>query len=332
MAVSRQERERVRGLDLPSTALTEKAIRDYLARSGMSAADFAERIGYSPAAVNAFLQGSYGARASTDAHLRAAAWEFMRRRPVKVGVRAEGRLFETENVRRIRVYFQAAVERGEICLLYGPPGTQKSFTLEHLIAERHRAGQDDALYVYASVGMTPFGLMRRLMRQAGLHLGGFKEQVTANFLSWAAGREKPPAVIIDEAQHLSKDALEQARELNDLGGCGLILAGSHNLYEDMLKNRRWLEQWISRQDHKEPLPGLLESEVREIAARELGSANGGQPARLSEKQLQSFLDASRVDDFFSRNEQGKPEPRKYYSVRRLTKVLNQVKASKTRAA
>ena len=107
------------------------------------------------------------------------------------------------------------MERGEVCLLYGPPGVQKSFTLEHLVAERHRAGQDDALYVYASVRMTPFGLMRRLSRQAGIHLGGFKEQVIANFLGWCSSREKPPAIVVDEAQHLTVDALDTVFEIDD---------------------------------------------------------------------------------------------------------------------
>ena len=324
MAVSRQERERVRALDTPSAEKTRAAIREYVARMGWAVADFAERMGYSAPAVHAFLQGSYAARAGTDAHFRAAAWEFMRRRPLNAGVRTDGRLYETENVRRIRSYFEAAL-RGEVCLLYGPPGTQKSFTLLHLIAEHNRAGTENAVYVYASIHMTPMSLMRRITRQAGLHVSAYKEQVISNFINWAGSRETPPAVIVDEAQHLTVAALEQARELHDLAGCGLVLAGSHNLYEDIQKNRRWLEQWISRQDRKEPLPGLLENEVRAIAEQELG-------VKLPERQFAALLHGCRVDDFYVRNAQGRTEPRKYFSVRRLVKQIAQYSTAKRGAA
>lgn len=346
MAVSREEKLRVKALDLPSAVETRRAILAYQAQAGYGHHAFAERIGYSHVALDHFMAGTYARQAATDIYLRAAAWDYMNRCPLQPVLRVPGNLFETENVRRIRQYFDAAVEHGEVCLLYGPPGTQKTFTLLHLIAERNRANaqltgaaqvpgegslgrkkssrQIDAIYVYASVGMSPASLLQRVGREAGIHHRSVRERILASFISYCRAQEHPPAVIIDEAQHLTKDGLEQARELNDQAGCGLILAGSHNLYEEILKNRRWLEQWISRQDHKEPLPGLLENEVAAIAARELGN---GHPAKLSDKQVRALTEGCRVDDFYSRNAEGQPEPRKYYSVRRLTKMLAQYKSA-----
>lgn len=316
-------------VSIPPADETRAAARDYMAKADLSRDEFAERVGYSHSAIGHFFHGRYSEVAKSDVHIRATIWEFMRRHPIEPTTHSHGRLFETENVRRMRAYFTAAVENGEIGLIYGPPGTQKTFTLEHLIAARNRAGKNDALYVYASVEMTPMVLMKRLGREAGVRIGyHVRERITANVIDAFRTRENKPAIVVDEAQHLTVKSLEALRELHDRAGCGVVLAGSHDLYEKFLQSRAQLEQWLSRIDHKEPLPGLLEGEVREIAARELGN---GQPAKLGEKQFAALLDACRVDDVFARGADGRHSPRKYLSIRRLVKVLAQVKASKYRA-
>jgi DNA transposition AAA+ family ATPase len=330
MALSCTGRERLRDLDLPSTREVIDQTRAYAARADLTVLEFADRIGYARSSLNLFLQGKYDQVASNDLAIRAALCDFMQRNPLSPRVKASGRLFETENVRIMRRYFTAAVERGEIALIYGPPGTQKSFTLCHLIAERNLQKKNDAVYVYASDNMTPMALIKRIGREAGAVIGARERDRCIKNLLDALGRQgQTPALIIDEAQHLPVSALELIRELHDRSGCGVVLAGSHDLFEKFMKSRAQLEQWLSRIDHKEPLPGLLEEEAREIAARELGN---GHPAKLSDKQIQAFISASRVDDVFARGTDGRLAPRKYLSVRRLVKVLAQVKAAKERVA
>jgi DNA transposition AAA+ family ATPase len=328
MALSVAEKERLSGLVIPGTDETIAAVRDYMAHADLNFEEFATRIGYRRSTFGFFLRGKYVPHvASTDTALRAAAWEYMRRFPVVARVRSRGQLFETKNVQIMRAYFEAAVERGEVCLIYGPPGTQKTFTLEHLVAERNRLKKNDALYVYASADMAPLALMKRLGREAGVCTSfSLREKILSNLIDCFSRCEKAPAVVVDEAQHLTVACLEVVRELHDRSGCGLVLAGSHDLYEKFLKSRAQLEQWLSRIDHKEPLPGLLEDEIGEIAARELGN---GHPAKLSEKQIQALVVASRVDDVFARGADGRPSPAKYLSVRRLVKVLAQAKTARS---
>ena len=221
------------------------------------------------------------------------------------------------------------MEQGEVALLYGAPGTQKTFMLEHMIAERNRAKKNDVFYVYAAFEMTPLSMARAIAREAGIYAGTrSKDRCVQNVIDWLRRQAQPPGIVIDEAQHLTIGALETVRQIHDRGGCGVLLAGSHDLYEKFLKARTHLEQWLSRIDYKEPLPGLLEDEVREIAARELGN---GQPAKISEKQMQLLLSASRVDDIFARGNDGRLAPQKYLSVRRLVKTLRQLKAAKEKA-
>jgi len=329
MALGLAKNEHLRDLDLPSTQEVIEETKAYAALADLTHAELAERTGYALSSMNFFLQGCYDKVAGNDLAIRAALCNFMRRNPIGPRVSVRGRLFETKNVRIMRDYFTAAVEQGEIALIYGPPGTQKTFTLEHLVAERNRAKKNDAVYVYASIDMTATALLKRIGREAGSLIGGsVRERIMRNLLDVLMRGERPSAIVIDEAQHLGVACLEVARELHDRAGCGLVLAGSHDLYEKFLKSRTQLEQWLSRIDHKEPLPGLLEDEVREIAAQEMGN---GQPAKLSAKQVQMLVAAARVDDIFARDANGRLAPAKYLSVRRLVKVLAQTKAAKEKA-
>jgi DNA transposition AAA+ family ATPase len=300
-----------------------------MARADMTREEFAERIDYSRSAVVHFLRDAYHEIAESDILFRSAAWEYLQRHPVEVARENVGRLFVTQNYKRIRQYIFAAAERGQVCLLYGPPGTQKSFVIEYLVAERNREKKNDLISVYASIKMPPRALLHRIaLATGGAIPQRSREQLLAGLIRYFRSRPSPGAIIVDEAQHLGIEALEILRELNDRGHCGLVLAGSHNLYENFLRGRQHLEQWLSRIDHKEPLPGLLEKEAEEIARRELGN---GEPAEISKIRLDKIVAACRVDDIFARDKEGKPALRKYLSVRRLVKIIAQLKEAKEAA-
>jgi DNA transposition AAA+ family ATPase len=316
----------------PSTATVRERLVRYMADLGLGSREVGERIGYGGSSLRCFIRGDHEKKRSPtsaffDERLCRAIWKMLEENSLPSHARKPARLFPTENYRRIQSYFNAAVEHGEVCLLFGPPGTSKTFCLEHLVAERDRKKLKDAIYVYATCSTYPLALLKRIGSGLGIGCGTQSiDSMLARLLARFSLADQPPAIIVDEAQHLNVAALEVLRELHDRSGCGLVLAGSHDLYEKFLRGRAQLEQWLSRIDHKEPLPGLQEKEVHEIAARELGN---GQPAKLSEKQLSILVQACRVDDIFARDADGKPEVAKYLSVRRLVKLLAQYKAKRT---
>jgi DNA transposition AAA+ family ATPase len=327
MTVTNSERLRISVMQAAPDAETLRAeVRRYLSITGMSIPQFADELGRGQSTIGIWLTKSY--RVKNDDLLRRKIWDFLQRHQIDSAAELHrsqsGHLYETQNWRIIRTYMMAACERGEVCLLYGPPGTQKTFALSRLVADRNRERRNDAIYVYASQGMRSIALLKRIAQG----LGVFSQVRAVEALSAAIVREllrrqKAPAIIVDEAQHLGVEPLEILRELHDRTGCGLVLAGSHRLFENFLRGRQHLEQWLSRIDHKDPLPGLLAGEIREIASREMGN---GHPAELSSEQLKAIFDACAVDDVFSRGEDGRTAPRKYFSVRRLVKFLDQVKA------
>jgi DNA transposition AAA+ family ATPase len=320
----------------PPAARVREAVQRYLGLTDLTLPALAAAIGIGYSTLRLFLGGDYSRVADSDEMLRRRIWHFLETHPVEPRTRAAGRLFATENYRRIRRYFLRALEHGEVALLYGPPGTQKTFALEHLVADAFREKTGAAYYVYATAQMRAAALLKRIGRAAGAytHVFGIERLLTILLQAFDA-QEKTPAVVVDEAQHLDVHCLEILRELHDRSGCGLVLAGSHNLYENFVRGRQHLEQWLSRIDHKDPLPGLQEDEVAQIAARELGCvahSGNGQPARLTEAQKKKLVRMCRVEDVFGRDDSGKPCAREYLSVRRLVKSIAQLKEEREAAA
>jgi DNA transposition AAA+ family ATPase len=333
MRIRLKDRHRLSQVNAPGPATVRSALRNYMGVLDLTSAQFAERIQRGESTVNLFLQNRYLKVGSDDSMMRKHIWDYLERNPIEGGgdvlPETSGQLFRTRNVEIISQYLAAACDDGEVCLLYGPPGTQKTFVLSHLIAERNREKKNPALYVYASVDMGHRALLKRIGRAAGVFVLTNAERVMFSLLGEFRKRARPPAIVVDEAQHLKVASLEILRELHDRSGCGLVLAGSHNLYQNFLRGRALLEQWLSRIDHQEPLPGLLESEVREISRRELGN---GQPANLSNALVGKIVAACSVEDIFARGLDGKPRATKYLSARRLVKFLGRVKRSKRDAA
>jgi DNA transposition AAA+ family ATPase len=300
----------------PSSAKVRDAVNVYVSRADMSRAELADQIGYGLSTLNAFMQGKY--KAGDDRYIRAELWEFIDRRPLESKTHAKGQLFETENSRLIQRLFHRAAEYHEWVLLYGPPGTQKTFVLDHLICAQHREKKQRAIYVYASSEMRPLALLKRIGGELGTSIRvQAKERLLNIVVSSFRQREEVPAIVVDEAQHLNVSCLETIRELHDLGGCGVVLAGSHMLYHGFITPERkgHLEQLLSRIDHRDQLPGLQESEVREIAEREFGK-------KLGDKFVKELIRQCRVQDIFAGKETS------YLSVRRLVKQLAQFKAKK----
>jgi len=324
------DRNRLSHVDAPDSNTVREALKNYLGVMDLIPAQFAERVQRGESTINFFLQDRYRNVGSDDSMIRKLIWDYLQRNPISADGGAlpacHGRLFRTKNFRIISEYLKSACDEGAVCLLYGPPGTQKTFALSHLIAERNREKKAPAIYIYASECMTPRQLLKRVGQGAGVFVNLAADRIIGSILAVFKSVERPPAVIVDEAQHLKIPALEILRELHDRSGCGLLLAGSHSLYDNFLRGRARLEQWLSRIDYKDPLPGLLEDEVREISCRELGN---GQPAKLVEAQVKKIVAACSVEDIFARGADGKPRVTKYLSVRRLVKFLSQVKKSRT---
>lgn len=298
---------------LPPPEVTRTRLEDYLAKGDLTIAQFGNLCGYSRPAVQAFLSDRYvHVGRSTDVKIREAIEETIRRYPVGVPeVNADGHLYETENVADLRRWFLHCHEHRALAFCYGPPGSQKTFVLKHLVAEFNRAQlqldqHNHAFYVRASVRMQPRDLIVKLAVACGATTGGTLQRCLGGVRRELASTQT--LFVIDEAQHLSIDCLEALRELHDESPrIGCLLAGSHGLKKLFARRALELEQWNSRLEAGIELAGVSHERAAEIILAEM--------PHLRASQVQKLIAGAIVPDAYS------SANREYLNVRRLFKNI-----------
>ncbi|MFL6313716.1 MAG: ATP-binding protein [Terriglobales bacterium] len=273
MALSADQKRKLLARELPAVKETVAQMQDYMARTGLEIPDMARRIGYAPVTLYHLTQGRYENVASNSVQIRAAIIDFMSAHPIDALTESQGRLHETENVRVIRKCFYESLDGRKAYYFRGAPGSQKTFVLQHLIAELNRAEISKnghgrrAFYVRARHGIKPTQMMKRIAEAAGSSMSGDVDRILRN-LRFDLGRRKV-IFVIDEAQLLDIPCLETLRELLDMPPhCGLLFAGSHEL--ESIFSRLDMEQWKSRLRKGAELPGIQEHEAAGIIRTELG--------------------------------------------------------------
>ena len=244
-------------------------------------------------------------------------------------------LLQTKTYRLLKARLREAAEDGVNAIVYGPPSSEKSYVLENLCREL-TAAKCPMIYAYCGPCCTLAQLYLTIAAAAGITVKSRLRWATRfAVLSYLQSQPKLPAIVLDEAQHLSVDALEGVRELHDLTrrpsrrGCGIILAGSHRLLQEFLHpaRRPRLEQMLSRFPYRLQLEGMTKDEILALAARTFGN---GKPAVFSETQQKTLLERCTVQDLYFIDENGKAAPRAYYSSRRLLEYARQQKKGSTR--
>lgn len=319
MAISYADRKVLLALDLPASNVVRRQLKDYLGRSGMSTGEFADRIEYAYQTVDKFLKDRYADVASNDLAVRRAIVEFISSHPLTADVAAQGHLYETENVRLLRKYFNAALDRGYAYYVDGGPGSQKTFVLQHLIAELNRSEITKngtgkrAYYVCCTPGMTPKVLLKRIAQACAVSSTGDGDRIVRNLRF--EFQKRRVLFCIDEAQHLESSiaALETARIqlLDHAPYFGLLFAGSHGLRELFQRKALVLEQCNSRFHDGKSLPGIQRDEAFEIIRGELGA--------VSKEQAEKLIKGATVRDLRG------SVTHTYISARRLFWSLREIK-------
>jgi DNA transposition AAA+ family ATPase len=273
MALSSEQRRKLLERELPNIKAVRAQLQDYMERTGLQTADMARRINYSTVSLYHFMQGRYDSIAGTSAQIRAAIVDFIAAYPIKPITESDGKLYETENVRLIRETFYQALEGRRAYYFRGAPGSQKSFVLQHLIAELNCAEISKnghgrrAFYVYCPHRVRPTQLMKEVAIAAGSIPSGDVRRIIRNIRFDLNGRKA--LFVFDEAQHLDVSCLETVRELLDMPPrCGLLFAGSHEIEKTF--NRLDMNQLHDRIRKGRELPGLSEEEAGQIIRGELG--------------------------------------------------------------
>ncbi len=301
-------------VNLPSAAATRQRLVDHMRGLDLPLPQFAHFVGYSATALRAFLNDRYHEQRGTtsDLLIREALETYLRTNALAADTHAQAKLYETENVLQMREWFTRCQQHGYMTVIYGPPGSQKTFVAERLVADFNRAeldrkGSSDRAYmVRCSIGIRPCDLMAKICRELGLpRVATLQRCLTSIRL---ALRNRRVLLVIDECQLAGIPALEALRELHDSDGVGLLLLGSHALRQFFDTRAAELEQFNSRIEDMVELTGVTEASARTIMAAELPD--------LSRAVAESAIGDAFVPDIYSR-----VKGKKYCSVRRLFKSI-----------
>jgi hypothetical protein len=322
---STQERIAALAVMRPESETTIAKLRDYMGRTGLKVDDFARRINYSGVTLRFFLDGRYYNVGHTDERIRKAVNDFITAHPITPPQRISGELYDTANVRTIRDTFQKLLPKPVAYMIYAPPGSQKSFGLENVIAmlnqeEMAKNGHGRRAYcVYARQNLRPRDLLRRICIACGSHATNDIDRMISNLRFDFQSRRV--LLVIDEAQHLEIECFEILRELLDQPPFfSLLFAGSHDLKDKFDRFSATLEQWNSRIIAKVKLPGLLRDEAYGIVRREIGDLLAPMPKEKAGALIQKLVDQAVTKDAFEKG-------RTYINIRTLTNALDQIKAS-----
>jgi DNA transposition AAA+ family ATPase len=310
----------------PARDAARAAVADYMARTGMDAKSFASCIGYGYSTLRLFLADKYQLVSGKDGTIIRACYDYMQAHPIQAMRPLEGELFETANVRMIRDTFKKLLARPRAFMIYAPPGSQKTFVLEHEVyALNQREVANDsgarAYYVYARQNIRPRDLVRRIAVACGSRADGQIDQVLANLRREHAHRRT--LLIIDEAQHMSLDCFEVIRELLDREPFfSLLFSGSHDLFLKFETASATLEQWNSRIAQKVRLPGCTPEEALAIVQREAGEILAG--SAKGPQLAQKLIRRATVVDAYVPVAAGKPKAT-YINIRTLCNALDDLR-------
>ncbi|MFV0399096.1 MAG: AAA family ATPase [Oscillospiraceae bacterium] len=130
----------------------------------------------------------------------------------------------------------------EIGLIYGRSGTSKTTTLKYYTS----LNNSTVVYIQANItSKSVRGILKLILKTIGKSVRGSSSDYSDYLVDYFLSTQK--LLIIDEAQHLSIDALQAIRNINELAEVGIILAGNPSIYDNLNgANEEVLDQLNSR--------------------------------------------------------------------------------------
>jgi DNA transposition AAA+ family ATPase len=196
-------------------------------------------IGYSTFA--AWLQDTYtGDRAAQAILVRKWLAHREQRREVREALPGDPGFQETPTARRILTMLRYCQSAPDVGVIAGGAGIGKTVT-----SEEYRRRSPNVFIVTAEPVMKS---AHRFVAEVGatLNVSGAR---TSTRLSAAISDRLSGAgalLIVDEAQHLGAEALDQARSFHDRAKCGLVFLGNQSVYSRMGDGRAEFAQIFSR--------------------------------------------------------------------------------------
>lgn len=209
---------------------TRAELKEFMQLSGKSQRQISKETGVSTSVISQFLEGTY---TGNNEKVEQTVKQYLkvskeRLNSVQSTVFYE-ELYNTKNVLFACAY---AHKRNDIALVSGDAGAGKTTALEYYT--RNNTG---VIMVTAdSCTTTATAILKVISEKFGKQTDYKKSVLMKELISHLKGTNR--LIIIDEADHLTFQALQAVRNLNDMAKVGVILSGNNKIYRQMLKGQK----------------------------------------------------------------------------------------------
>ncbi len=204
-------------------------LRALMKRANKSQKQVSKETGISSAAISQFLNGTYTGKNDEMARRlnQYITLEESRLNVVKTDVIYE-KLHNTENA-----LFACTVanKRNIMALVCGEAGAGKTTAL-NLYKDRNASA---VLVTANSCAKTATAALGLICKELHLETPKNKTAMISAIVARLKGTNR--LIIIDEADHLTLDALQAVRNINDMAGVGIVLSGNNKIYQQMKSPR-----------------------------------------------------------------------------------------------
>ncbi|QCN99456.1 hypothetical protein D3093_29985 (plasmid) [Azospirillum argentinense] len=255
-------------------------VRTALDRRGLSQAQLAREVDFSAPVISQFLRGNYAGDAE-EVGRRLLAWLDASEGRAAASAILPGQLawIATPTGKALRTAIQYAHQLGDITVIYGGAGLGKTTTIKAYAEEHPAVWVTTADPTTAGVGPLLEEVALTVgLRDAPLHPARLKREIVRRITGTGG------LLVIDEAQHLTKAALEAVRAIHDQTRVGLVLSGNADVYERLHGGSKPenFAQLFSRVGRKLKLVAPKDGDVDPLA-QALGFDDGAALTFLREK-------------------------------------------------
>ena len=196
-------------------------VRDIQAAEKLSGADLARETGVSYQTLAAWLAGKYAGRNDRVA-VDVARWlgaRDARARTRAIAPVAPG-FIQTATAEQFIAVLEHTQHTPDMAMITGAAGVGKTSA-----CIRYRDANPNVRYIECEPCFsTPRAVLQELARQLSLYEQGSTASLSRQIVDRLRGTGS--LIIVDEAQHLERDALEQVRSLHDRAAIGVALVGN----------------------------------------------------------------------------------------------------------
>ena len=257
---------------------TRKRLSDFMKETGKSQRQISKEINLSTSVISQFLNGNYPGDntevAKTIERYLAVGKERLKSVPEPIFYE------QLHNTKEVLFACSWAHRNNDMVLVCGDAGAGKSTALRHY-TDNH-AG---VILVTANACTTTASAVLDLLCKAiGRQCPSRKAALMNTLIEQLSGSSR--LIIIDEADHLSLEALQAVRNLNDTAGCGVLLSGNDKIWRQMLSPRRGYEfdQLRTRLVVRKLVSNAYEVEELEKIFPQLDQSSIGFLLRIAERE------------------------------------------------